>query len=112
MWSKLERFVYITENRFGLPDYRLPIVWFDKMILAGGILASVVGHIVSGLWVVAFVMGKDTFLSSYRCAVCGVLLWAAGEYFARTGHRGLIYHHMDLLVDYLDRRITDKTGSG
>jgi hypothetical protein len=57
------------------------------------------------LWAVSFCLERETLFESPAFVASGVLLWALGEYFSRTGHRGLIYHHMDLLTDHLDRRM-------
>ena len=104
MWKRLENLITITEDKFGFKDYRSPIVWIDKVILVGGILAAIIGRIVAVMWAVAFVLEKSGPLCSWSFLICGILLWAAGEYFTRTGNRGLIYHHMDLLAEYLDKR--------
>ena len=104
--------MYITENKFGIKDYRLSIVWIDKVILVGGILSSITGRMVSLLWAISFVLEKPGLMQSWAFLVCGVLLWAVGEYFTRTGNRGLIYHHMDLLAEYLDRQDDDKDSDG
>ena len=112
MWKRLEKLCYITEDKFGMPDYRLPIVWLDKLLVVGGITASVTGRVAAGVWVVAFVMQEGLLLRSFPFLLCGVLVWAMGEYFTRTGNRGLIYHHMDLLEDYLDRRQSGSGGAG
>lgn len=107
MWKRLEKLAYITEDKFGIEDYRLPIVWFDKLLVVGGILVSITGRIASMMWIVAFLFDRPGFLASWSFLACGILVWAAGEYFARTGNRGLIYHHMDLLAEYLDKRRDD-----
>ena len=104
MWKRLEKQFYITEDKFGIEDYRLPIVWVDKLLVVGGITASVLGRVAAAAWVVAFVMERGEFLRSIPFLLCGVLVWGMGEYFMRTGNRGLIYHHMDLLTGYLDTR--------
>jgi hypothetical protein len=104
----LEQKIYITEEKFDLPDYRTPIVWFDKMLVAGGILISIVGRILSLIWILLFVQNDMQSIGQWKILVVGVLLWACGEYFLRTGNRGLIYFHMDFLVEYLEKRLTKK----
>ena len=102
--KRLESLMYITEDKFGIKDYRLSIVWIDKLIVLAGIVASIAGRIAAVMWVVAFLMDKPGFWSTTPFLVGAILAWGSGEYFVRTGNRGLIYHHMDLLVDYLDKR--------
>jgi hypothetical protein len=108
MGKRLQDLIYVTEERFGLKDYRKPIVWFDKLLVVGGILAGIAGRLLAGVWALELVVGGRDGAAPQMLAA-GVLLWAAGEYFCRTGHRGLIYHHMDMLADYLDRRMRGQT---
>lgn len=110
--ERLEKLIYISDDKFGMKDYRLSIVWFDKLILLAGVITSIMGRIAAMIWVVAIILEKPGFLSSFSFLISSVLIWAGGEYFTRTGNRGLIYHHMDLLVDYLDKKPIDgkKTG--
>jgi hypothetical protein len=107
MIQRLKRLVYITEPKFDLPDYRKPIVWFDKMLITVGILAGIAGRIVAALWVLGFASRDPDLSRSHQWLVAGVMLWAAGEYFTRTGNRGLIYYHVDMLTEYLERRVRD-----
>lgn len=104
MWERLERLVYVTEEQFGLKDYRKPILWFDKMLVVCGILAGIAGRILAGLWVLQVSLRPD---GGWNWPLLGAaaLFWAPGDYFCRTGNRGLIYHHMDLLARYLDGRL-------
>lgn len=64
------------------------------------------------MWVVAFVTERGVFPRSFPFLFCTVLVWGMGEYFTRTGNRGLIYHQTDLLVDYLDRNPRGGNGYG
>jgi hypothetical protein len=100
---ELKKLVYVTEDRFGIPDYRKPIVWFDKMLVVCGILAGIFGRLLAGYWVVDAVVNGRALTQNLPLPLVGVLAWATGEYFCRTGNRGLMYHHMDLLAGYLDR---------
>ena len=110
MSKRLQDLVYVTEEHFGLKDYRKPIVWFDKLLVVGGILAGMAGRLLAGIWALHLVVGgRDS--PAPQLLAAGVLLWAAGEYFRHTGHRGLIYHHMDILADYLDRRIQEESNA-
>ena len=108
MIQKLKDLIYITEEKFDLPDYRMPIVWFDKMLVVVGILAGIAGRIMVGIWVLGFAMRDQAVPSAPAVLIAGVLLWAAGEYFSRTGNRGLVYYHMDMLAEYLERRLPGK----
>ena len=105
MITRLEKLFYVTENKFGFENYRKPIVWFDKLLVVGGILAGIIGRLCAGVWVVKFVLDKYEYIQTVPLLIIGILLWTGGEYFLRTGNRGLIYHHMDLLLDYLDKSI-------
>jgi len=98
---------YLTEEKFGFTDYRKPIVWFDKMLVVLGILAGIAGRVMAAVWVLLFVLRPDGSGPGLWLLAAAVLIWAPGEYFCRTGHRGLIYHHMDLLADYVDRRLSE-----
>jgi hypothetical protein len=104
MKKRIEKLIYITENKFGMEAYRKPIVWFDKILVAGGILAAAIGKVLAGMWVIHVAVTASGRMEWAGLLVAGLLLWVSGEYFMRTGNRGLIYHHMDLLADYLDRR--------
>ncbi len=97
--------LYVTEERFGFADYREPIVWFDKLLIVAGILAGICGRVFAAVWVLRFVLRAEGGSASPHLLLAGVLAWASCEYFLRTGHRGLIYHHMDLLASYLDGRL-------
>jgi len=105
MWERLKDLVFITEPKFGFEKYRKPIVWFDKLLVVGGILAGIAGRLLAAVWVIRFVLDDAGPAPAPAFLVAGVLIWTAGEYFLRTGHRGLIYHHTDLLVDYLDQKL-------
>ena len=99
---------YITEPKYGFAHYRKPIVWFDKLLVVCGILAGIAGRVMAGMWVLQFVLRPDGLQPGPGLFVLAVLLWLPGEYFCRTGHRGLIYYHVDLLADYLDRRLQEQ----
>jgi len=105
MMGWLERVVYRTEEKFGFERYRKPIVWFDKMLVLLGMLAGVAGRMFGAIWVLQLATGQQSFTSLLPLLTVAVLLWVPGEYFCRTGNRGLIYHHMDILADYLDRKL-------
>lgn len=47
MRKRLEKLLYINEDKFGIKDYRLPIVWVDKLLLVG---ASGAWRRVCGSW--------------------------------------------------------------
>ena len=100
---------YVTEEKFGFAHYRKPIVWFDKLLIAGGILGGIVGRILAAVWVLRLVLAAQGESPSLHLLLAGVLIWASGEYFLRTGHRGLTYHHMDLLATYLDGRLPERS---
>ncbi len=100
--------MYITEPRFGVPDYRKPIVWFDKMLVIFGFLASIIGQILCTIWAFKFAIGDMATIQPLSLLVVGILLWLPGSYFRCTGNRGLIYHHMDFLVQYLEDLIENR----
>ena len=101
----LKRRIYITESKFDFPDYRKPIPWFDKLLVVGGLAAGMAGRLAAGAWLLRLVVGGDRFVDLLPLLVIALLLWLPGDYFRSTGNRGLIYHHMDILTDYLARRI-------
>jgi len=105
MLEWLKRRIYITEARFGFPDYRKPIPWFDKLLIVCGLAAGIAGRLVAGAWLLKLVVGGGSFGPLLPLFMVAVLLWLPGDYFRHTGHRGLIYHHMDVLADHLAGRI-------
>ena len=36
--------------------------------------------------------------------LAGAMMWVVDEFFIRAAHRGILYHHMDFLADWLDRK--------
>ena len=97
----LERHVYVTEPKFGFAAYRKPIPWFDKLLVVGGLAAGMAGRLTAGAWLLRLVVGGEAFGDLLPLLAVAVLLWLPGDYVRRTGNRGLIYHHMDLLAEYL-----------
>jgi hypothetical protein len=63
------------------------------------------------VWILQHVVRPGGAPPGLHLLIIGILLWAPGDYFCRTGHRGLIYHHADLLADYLDRRLHEARNS-
>ena len=109
MLESLKRRIYITEPKFDFPDYRKPIPWFDKLLIVCGLTAGVAGRLMGGVWVLKLVLAYESFSDLLPLLVVAVLLWVPGDYFRNTGNRGLIYHHMDILTEYLARRIGGAT---
>ncbi|MEO5372365.1 MAG: hypothetical protein H7833_20030 [Magnetococcus sp. DMHC-1] len=113
--KNIEKFIYVTTKKYDLDDYRKPIVWFDKMLVSVGILSGIIGRIICFLWVVYFANNNELLLlnflppPAFKLLLSGILTWWLGEYFLRTGNRGLIYYHMDFLIDYLERKIKNKS---
>ena len=52
MGDRLGKRFYITEPKFGFERYRKPIVWFDKLLIVGGILAGIAGRLLAAVWVI------------------------------------------------------------
>ncbi len=50
MLDWLKRCIYVTEARFGFPDYRKPIPWFDKLLIVCELAAGVAGRLAAGAW--------------------------------------------------------------
>jgi len=103
MLEWLKRAIYVTEDKFGLADYRKPIPRFDKLLVAGGILAGILGRLGALACVVAYYT-QNASGDVWRLLIASILVWWCGDYFCRTGHRGLIYAHMDLLADWIEAR--------
>ncbi|HBC88505.1 MAG TPA: hypothetical protein DCZ94_16270 [Lentisphaeria bacterium] len=104
-----ENHIYITEKKLGLEGYRKPIVWFDKMLIILGILSSISGQILCFIWSLKFVLSDFKDTSPIQLLIGGFLMWACGAYFMRTGNRGLIYYHMDFLIEYLEKKLKEKS---
>lgn len=101
MLDRLKRCIYVTEARFCFSDYRKPIPWFDKLLIVFGLAAGAAGRLLAGAWLLKLVVGGGDLGALLPMLVAALLLWLPGDYFRHTGNRGLIYHHMDLLADYL-----------
>ena len=111
MLERLTRRIYMTEAKFDVPDYRKPIPWFDKMLIVCGLTAGVAGRLMGGVWLLRLVVAHESFGDLMPLLATAVLLWVPGDYFRNTGNRGLIYHHMDILTEYLARRTTASPSS-
>jgi hypothetical protein len=111
MLEWLKRRIYVTEPKFDFPDYRKPIPWFDKVLIVCGLAAGVAGRLTGGVWLLKLVVAREAFGDLLLLLAVAVLLWVPGDYFRATGNRGLIYHHMDILAEYLAKRTTASPSS-
>jgi hypothetical protein len=105
MLEWLKRRLYVTEPKFDFADYRKPIPWFDKSLIVCGLAAGIAGRLAGGAWLLRLVVSGDAFADLLPLLMVAVLLWLPGDYFRSTGNRGLIYHHMDILTEYLAKRV-------
>jgi len=111
MLEWLKRRIYITEPKFGLPAYRKPVPWFDKLLIVCGLAAGAAGRLTAGAWLLKLVVANGSFGDLLPLLSIALLLWLPGDYFRHTGNRGLIYHHMDILAEYLEKPISGPPSS-
>lgn len=100
--------VYEIGERFGRASYRTNIVRVEKASIWFWCVASVGGRILCMLWAVATATGGKGDYASWRLVVPGAMMWVAGEFFIRAANRGILYHHMDFLAEWLGAHNADR----
>jgi hypothetical protein len=106
--ESFNRRIYDIRDRFGIHGYRGNRIPVEKIGMATWLTISMVGKLLCMAWAVLAFSGKQVSLGEWRLVLVGLLMWGFGDFYASACHRGILYHHMDLLADYLDSRIKDE----
>jgi hypothetical protein len=104
---KFNRKIYDVRNRFGIKDYKGNIVSVEKKGMAIWLVVSILGKFLCIIWAVQAFGGNSVTLADWQVALLGLLMWGLGDFYATACHRGIIYHHVDMLAEYLDGRISN-----